>query len=367
MRDSINTAINTLPSPTWNKLGVNDAGERARLFEPHPGAKAALTAGPLPAGVYSAGNTPDALYTEPVSGMGVTLDDFVLEHANARHFITAQGTAAEPLVLTGVLDEAHPQLIFQNGIRAMPGSSVTVVELYRSAPRLAGELATLTQIYAGRGANVRLVQVNLAGESCRCWNAVAIKTEPDAKVELIRASLGGQEAYAGARAVLTGARSEFWLDQIYFGNAARVLDFNDVAEHEGEQTLAEMHTAGVLTDRCDKILRGTIDFKKGAVRSVGHESETVLLLSDTARNRTTPLILCGEEQVEGQHAATIGRMNQAQIYYLCSRGLSYAEARRMLVEAQFAPALDKIPDEALRQEILTCVRGRLNENEGCSQ
>ena len=99
-----------------------------------------------------------------------------------------------------------------------------------------------------------------------------------------------------------------------------------------------MHTAGVLTGNADKILRGTIDFRRGAKRGVGHESEDVLLFSPHARNRTAPLILCGEEEVEGQHAASIGRLDEAKLYYLRSRGLSEAQARRLMVDARFAPA-----------------------------
>ena len=74
----------------------------------------------------------------------------------------------------------------------------------------------------------------------------------------------------------------------------------------------------VVCDLYDKILRGTIDFRRGAKRGVGHESEDVLLSSPHARNRTAPLILCGEEEVEGQHAASIGRLDEAKLYYLRS-------------------------------------------------
>ena len=66
-----------------------------------------------------------------------------------------------------------------------------------------------------------------------------------------------------------------------------------------------------------------------------------------ARNRTAPLILCGEEEVEGQHAASIGRLDEAKLYYLRSRGLTEAQARRLMVDARFAPAIEKIPLAAL--------------------
>ena len=140
-----------------------------------------------------------------------------------------------------------------------------------------------------------------------------------------------------------------------------MLDFNDVSVHTGKDTLCEMHTAGVLTGHASKILRGTVDFQRGAKRGVGHESEDVLLFSPNARNRTAPLILCGEEEVEGQHAASVGRLDENKLYYLRSRGLSEAQARRLMVDARFAPAIDKIPLADLQDEVRENVAWRLND------
>ena len=142
-----------------------------------------------------------------------------------------------------------------------------------------------------------------------------------------------------------------------------MLDHNDVSVHTAKDTLCEMHTAGVLTGHADKILRGTIDFRRGAKRGVGHESEDVLLFSPAARNRTAPLILCGEEEVEGQHAASIGRLDEAKLYYLRSRGLSEEQARRLMVDARFAPAIEKIPLAALQDEVREAAARRLDDAE----
>ena len=140
--------------------------------------------------------------------------------------------------------------------------------------------------------------------------------------------------------------------------------YNDVSVQIGKDTLCEMHTAGVLTGSADKILRGTVDFRRGAKRGVGHESEDVLLFSPTARNRTAPLILCGEEEVEGQHAASVGRLDESKLYYLRSRGLSESQARRLMVDARFAPAIEKIPLEELRTRCAKLLHGGLMMNTG---
>ena len=80
-------------------------------------------------------------------------------------------------------------------------------------------------------------------------------------------------------------------------------------ESEGSpKEASDTASAGALSGSADKILRGTIDFKEGAKRGIGHESEDVILLGPDVRDRTAPLILCHEEEVEGQHAASHGVM-----------------------------------------------------------
>ena len=180
-------------------------------------------------------------------------------------------------------------------------------------------------------------------------------------MEQVRIELGGKVSVCGTRTLQDHNKSEYDLDAVYFGRDNDVLDYNDVSVQIGKDTLCEMHTAGVLTGNADKILRGTVDFRRGAKRGVGHESEDVLMFSPTARNRTAPLILCGEEEVEGQHAASVGRLDEGKLYYLRSRGLSESQARRLMVDARFAPAIDKIPLESLQDEVRENVAGRLND------
>ena len=354
------TKMNRLPVPTWNQCGVNAAPAAAALPE-DPGdwgeANFAVT---LSAGV---GESESEFTAFAESGMGAETDAFVLENATVRHALTvAEHTAvAEPAVFEFTLDAAHPNALSVLDVDAKAGSDVTLVQVLRGDARN-GVAANLVRIRAAEGAHVKLVQVQLLGGQARRWDAVAVEEGPSARVEQVRVELGGSVSACGTRALLDHAKAEYDLDAVYFGGGEAVLDYNDVSVHMAKDTLCEMHTAGVLTGHASKILRGTIDFRRGAKRGVGHESEDVLLFSPEARNRTAPLILCGEEEVEGQHAASIGRLDEEKLYYLRSRGLTEAQARRLMVDARFAPALDKIPLEALRTEVQEEAARRLDNH-----
>ena len=354
-----NTNMNRLPVPTWNQCGVNYAPAAAALpavsGDDWGEADFAFT---LPAGV---GEAEEGFTVFPESGMGPKADAFFVENATIRHALTvAEGiTVEQPALFEATLSPAHPNALTLLDIDVAAGSRLTVVQVVRGDAE-DGVSGSLTRIRAAKGAQVKLVQVQLLGSHARRWNAVAIDTAEGAKVEQVRVELGGSVSACGTRALLPASHTEYDLDAIYFGEGSSVLDFNDVSVHTGKDTLCEMHTAGVLTGHADKTLRGTIDFRRGAKRGVGHESEDVLLFSPNARNRTTPLILCGEEEVEGQHAASIGRLDEEKLYYLRSRGLTEAQARRLMVEARFAPAIEKIPLDALREEVRAEAARRLD-------
>lgn len=356
------TEINHLPVPTWNQLGVNSASAAAALpavpADDWGDANIAVT---LPAGI---GEAEEGFTTFSESGMGKAVDTYLLKNATIRNTLTVaeNTTVAEPAIFEATLDAAHPNALSVLDVDAKVNSQLTVVQVVRGDAEN-GVSGSLTRIRAAENAHVKLVQVQLLGSHARRWNAVAVESAKNAKVEQVRIELGGLLNACGTRAILPESHSEYDLDAVYFGQGESVLDFNDVSVHTGKDTLCEMHTAGVLTDHADKILRGTIDFRRGAKRGVGHESEDVLLFSPNARNRTTPLILCGEEEVEGQHAASIGRLDEAKLYYLRSRGLSESQARRLMVDARFAPAIEKIPLEALREEVRNEAARRLDHAE----
>ena len=353
--------MNRLPVPTWNQCGVNSAPKAAALPELSGNFWGEVDlAYTLPAGV---GETENGFEDFTESGMGPAADAYIAENAVVRHALTvAEGVAvADPVLFEVTLDAAHPTALTSLSVDAAAGSSLTIVQVLRGDAEN-GAAASLIRIRAGENAHVTLVQVQLLGSRARHWNAVAVEEGKNAKVEQVRIELGGSLSACGTRALLSANKGEYDLDAVYFGSGDAVLDYNDVSVHTAKDTLCEMHTAGVLTDHADKILRGTIDFKRGAKRGVGHESEDVLLFSPEARNRTAPLILCGEEEVEGQHAASIGRLDEEKLYYLRSRGLSEAQARRLMVDARFAPAIEKIPLEALREEVRADAARRLDHD-----
>ena len=112
-----------------------------------------------------------------------------------------------------------------------------------------------------------------------------------------------------------------------------------------------MFVNGTLRGNGRKTYRGTIDFKNGCCGSKGNEMEETLLLSPTAINKSLPVILCDEEDVEGEHGATIGRLSSDILFYMQSRGISEKEAEIIMSRAKIQAAADLIPDEEIKNQI----------------
>lgn len=359
--------IDRLPTPTWSYLGVNGESYKTELPEVKP-YKAFSLPENLPEGVKVCQvMESDIVFLEGDidTGAGVQVRDFIKANHNAGVFVEIKaGTqTVEPLVFDYTLDAENPTLVDENTIVAEPGSRVTVVMRYKSAADLVGFHAGLTRIYAKKDAKVTLVQVQVLGSGCPHFSDVGGTAFEDGFIELIQAELGGSHTHAAAKFKLTGDRSHVDIGNLYLGNGTRNIDINYIAEHTGKKTGSEILSRGAMLGQSKKIFRGTIDFKRGSAGSKGHEEEYAVLLSPNVRARSAPLILCEEEDVDGQHAASTGRIDENRLFYLMSRGLSETDARRLIIEAQFAPILARIPVESIRNDLQTHIIGRLNESD----
>ena len=201
-----------------------------------------------------------------------------------------------------------------------------------------------------------------------------VHIEEGAKLHLVNAQLVPDDALYTCRVkvfvgkgatfaytvVEAGARHTATELHVDFGDGESVIDLNYVIRQGGRRTDANMQVRGALLGKSEKIFRGTLDFLEGSKGSVGREDEEVVLLSPNVRNRSVPIMLSHEDDVDGHHAVSVGKMDEDKLFYLMSRGLDLAEAQRLVVEASFNPVLDRIPDEELKAEIDTYLQRRLS-------
>lgn len=294
----------------------------------------------------------EAGFRDIATGMGPDMEELIRESGTPVEIIRVKkGEKPEAPVKLAFPCKEGEHGLYAAYVYAEEGSSVTVIMEADSARQAGGTAGFQTRLYAEKDARIHLIQVQLLGKEYGYLNDVGGACEEGASIELVQLFLGARNIYAGGSVNLAGDGSRMQTAIGYLGTKNQKLDMNYTAEHYGKKTESLIEAKGVLRDNASKLFRGTIDFRKGCAGAEGAEKEEVLLLGDEVVNRTIPLILCGEEKVQGSHGATAGRMDEEKLFYFCSRGLSREEACDMMARAGIDAVCSKIPDEALVEKV----------------
>ena len=365
--------VNILPTRTWNRLGMNESQiqiewpEESVLIKPER----------LAAGVTWEKEISGKEWNEIQTGMGREYDAMAEEGgtAGANRTDTVNGTVvAEENAGAGsiyrltaeaaaVLQNENTEwtvlcVDYKNGsyqnrlfLDAKENSRLKVLIVFRSGEDAQGTSSFQVKVHAEKNAKVQLQEVQLLGDRYTCLSDIGASCGENATFELLKLELGAGKVYAGCLTKLEGKKSAFDAKIGYYTSVNQKLDMNYTVRHRGNKTESMMEVSGVLQDDSSKLFRGTIDFVPGCAGAKGTEREDVLLLGDDIVNQTIPLILCAEEDVEGNHGASMGDLDDATLFYLCSRGLSREEAERMVARARIDALNELVADEAVQKQV----------------
>lgn len=208
------------------------------------------------------------------------------------------------------------------------------------------------RVFAGERSRVNVTVYLTCSAGVTCVEDSGFVLDDDARVTVRHVVLGGSFTATGLAADLRGDRSRIDIDTSYLGAGADERDFNYIVRHRGKKTECNLDANGVLTGTSKKILRGTIDLMHGAKGAQGNERETVLLANKGVDNKTVPMILCDEDDVAGNHGATIGHVRPEQLFYMGCRGLSEKQAEELFISAKLEDAAITAPDEQMRDNVV---------------
>ena len=339
-----NVLINRANVPaaqTWNRLRANSLS----VTVPNH-ADAGTVYLPLP-----------RLFERIECGMGQEVTDYVESQAFKSDFynVPAHTKREEPIV---VAVSAAQNQCANTGIIVRKGAEATVV-IAAFAGDVDGDAPTgsdanddalptsaaLTRIVVEAGAKLHLIEMLGVNEDQQHLESVGLEIYQDAAVDVKQYALGGSTIGLGLTANLVGARARLDLNNRYHATHEETLDINHLVRMRGTSTRAQLTESGVLNEAAKKTLRATIDLGRGAKDAQGNEIETVMILGDDVVNKTMPVILCDEDDVAGNHGATIGSVSPEQLDYLAARGLSRQDAEQLFIRALFEDAIINAPEE----------------------
>ena len=339
-----NVLINRANVPaaqTWNRLRANSLS----VTVPNH-ADAGTVYLPLP-----------RLFERIECGMGQEVTDYVESQVFKSDFysIPAHTKREEPIV---VAVSAAQNQCANTGVIVREGAEATVVIAAfagntddsgagsdANGSNALPTSAALTRIVVETGAKLHLIEMLGVNEGQQHLESVGLEVHQDAAVDVKQYALGGSTIGLGLTANLVGARARLDLNNRYHATHEETLDINHLVRMRGTSTRALLTESGVLNEAAKKTLRATIDLVRGAKDAQGNEIETVMILGDDVVNKTMPAILCDEDDVAGNHGATIGSVSPEQLDYLAARGLSRQAAEQLFVRALFEDAIINAPEE----------------------
>ena len=369
--------INRIPSITWNWMKMNKdlvtIDFSLDSYSPSFSLKDSLAAKDLTSikgfNVYSSENSSynevsnlleerrklfkDEIKTGPGEGISNIIDN-----STKPVIITANGIIEEPLYINyNVAKNSHTTS--SQIIHAFENTECTIIFQFESEDEDVSFSALRSQIFMEEGSKVHIVKVQLLGNEAHQIDDTCFLCADRAEARFTQLELGGKHIDSGLNVMLSGYQSNFKSHVAYLCLNEQFLDMNHVVLHRGKKTDCDMRVDGTLRDKAYKSYRGTIDFQNGCSGSTGNEMEETLLLTPTVVNKSLPVILCDEEDVEGEHGATLGRLSSDILFYLQTRGIDQKAAEKLMAKAKIQRASANVLDDEINKKVSKFINDRI--------
>jgi Fe-S cluster assembly protein SufD len=258
------------------------------------------------------------------------------------HFAADEGTAIFPHIL--VIAEA--------------GSKATIVESYASP----GKSFTNAGVQVIVEDNANLTHYRVQRDAAEAVNVgtTEVTLRSGSRYDATSINLGGQLSRHDIDLKFTAEAGEAWVDGLYMLNGTQHADTHSVIDHTVPDCTSHQNYKGVLNDRSRGVFNGKVFVRENAHGTDANQSNKNLLLSDTARVDTKPQLEIYNDDVKCAHGATVGQLEEEELFYLLTRGLPDALARNLLTYGFAEEIINKIGIESIKKTLDEAVLHRLN-------
>ena len=293
-------------------------------------------------------------------GLGEILTSQVKAKSNKKMKIVVNSKIKNDLQINFNIDEKNLNLIENIEIVANENTKSTIILKYESINDIETFHNGIINLIAKQNSKINVIIINLLSQNSNNFLSIQNTFEENADAKFTIVDFGGKNSITNYYSNLIGDCSNNILNTIYLGKENQLFDLNYIGELRGKKSNIDIDVQGALKDNARKHFKGTIDFKRGCKKAKGNENEACMLLSDKAKSLALPMLLCSEEDVEGNHSTSAGKMEEKELFYIMSRGFELKEAMKLMVRARFNKILENIKNEELKEKILQEIDKRLD-------
>ena len=188
-------------------------------------------------------------------------------------------------------------------------------------------------------------------------------TYKDSLINWNVAAMDEADVYHDNTTNILGDGSEANLKIVTLGVKEQKTYFNNEVVNQGLSSKGDILQHGVLLDRSHIVFNGVGFIVKGATGSNAYQSSRMLTLSSEAKADANPMLLIDENDVMAGHGASLGRIDEEQLYYLQSRGLTRKESSRLLVHGFLSPVISELTVDKIKELVTVLIDEKINNNE----
>lgn len=281
-----------------------------------------------------------------------------LDYKFANHKVEINLEDNDNINLIYNFDDENINLINQILIKAYGNSSITIE--YKSKTNKKCWHNGGIKLIANENANVNVNIINFLNENSNNFETIENELYKNSKTNYTIIDIGAKTSISNYYSNVIEEKAENNVKTIYLGDNTQVKDLNYIAELYGRKSHIDINVQGALLGKAKKSFKGTINFKKGCKKSKGNENEYCMMLSKDAKAIALPMLLCSEDDVEGNHSTASGKVDDKVLFYIMTKGLNYKEAIKLLVKSNFSKILDNINNEEIRNEVIDEIDKKLD-------
>lgn len=260
-------------------------------------------------------------------------------------------TMPTPIYLLFITTEAELGTMPRNIIRVGKDSRVMIVEHFFGVKNITYFTNTVTRIVAERGAAIEHVKIQQEAERAYHIGGMHTTQQQDSRFTSHSFALGALLSRTDISTRFDAENCNATLNGLYVGRDRQHVDHHTCIDHAKPHGVSREYYKGVMDGAAHAVFNGKVIVRPDAQHCDAHQSNRNLLLSEKAVIDTKPELEIYADDVKCSHGATVGQLNEEQIFFLRSRGIDLAEARSLLIHAFAGDIVDRVGDLPLRQRL----------------
>ena len=271
-------------------------------------------------------------------------------------------TVAAPLQLLFLTVAGEEEAVSFPRVLVVAGrdSRLDIIESYAALGDAEYFTDAVVEVFVGEGA--RVTHYKVQDEADRAFHVASTRAEvsKDGAYELTTVTLGARLSRHDIEVALTSQGAECRVDGLYIVGTGQHTDTHSLIDHREPNCASRQNYKGILDGKSRAVFNGRVYVHEGARGTDAQQSNKNLLLSADARVDTKPQLEIYNDDVKCAHGATVGQLEEEELFYLLSRGLHPDLARNLLTYGFAEEIVGNIKHESIRAQLDEAILNRLH-------